>query len=93
MSTIMPEITTYPSTNPSTNPTVAYISCLAPFYSESMSVQDKCIEILLKTSDGQDLAPEHLSLVVAAINGEVTEIGKALIEELWSQVSSGAYRW
>ncbi len=77
---------------PSTNPTVAYITCPAPFYSESLNVQDKCAEILLKTNDGQDLAPEHLHLVIAAVNGELTETGKALIEELWSQVVDGSYR-
>lgn len=77
---------------PRMNQTVTFIECPAPFYSESMSVQDKCTEILLKTNDGQDLAPEHLHLVIAAVNGELTETGKALIGELWSQVSDGSYR-
>lgn len=53
---------------------------------------DKAIEILQKTTDGDDLTPQHLSLVEAAVNGWLTEEGQKAFEELYSNVLLGYQR-
>src|SRR6202161_4126692 len=43
---------------------------------------EKAIEILQRTHDGDDLAPQHLRLVELAVNDMVTEVGQAAFEQL-----------
>ena len=52
---------------------------------------EKAIAILQRTRDGDDLAPEHLSLVELAVNDMVSEAGQIAFERLYSEVAVGAY--
>lgn len=57
-----------------------------------MTVCDMPCDILQRTNDGDDLAPEHLKLLELAVNGELNDRGKALFEKLHQEVSEGRYR-
>lgn len=50
---------------------------------------DKSIEILRATNDGNDLSPPHLYLVECAVNGFLTDKGKAAFSDLLKQVRAG----
>ena len=52
---------------------------------------EKAIEILQRTRDGDDLAPEHLGLLELAVNDMLTEIGQTAFEQLYTRVASGNY--
>lgn len=55
---------------------------------------DQAIEILVKTSDGTDLAPQHLALIEAVVNAGrfgLTEKQEVAFSELYSAVSEGRY--
>src|SRR6266849_4844698 len=52
---------------------------------------EKAIEILQRTHDGDDLAPEHLKLIELAVNDVLTEIGQVAFEQLYTQVTGGTY--
>ena len=52
---------------------------------------EKAIEILQRTHDGDDLAPQHLRLVELAVNDMVTEVGQAAFEQLYTQISGNTY--
>jgi hypothetical protein len=52
---------------------------------------EKAIEILQRTHDGDDLAPQHLKLVELAVNDMVTEVGMAAFEQLYTQTTGGTY--
>lgn len=41
---------------------------------------EQAIELLQRTHDGDDLAPQHLRLVELAVNDLVTEVGQAAFE-------------
>ena len=43
----------------------------------SQSMCDKACEILQRTNDGDDLAPNHLWLVQEMVNGHLNERGEA----------------
>ena len=47
------------------------------------------LEIIQKTNDGNDLAPEQLSLVEAAVNGWLTESGEVAFHQLYESVEKG----
>src|SRR5437016_9064775 len=47
------------------------------------SLNDKALEIIRATHDGNDLSPPHLKLVESAVNGFLTEQGKLAFEELY----------
>ena len=60
-----------------------------------LEVHDRCeiaCEILKATNDGDDLAPEHLYLVQALVNGNITEKGIQLMIEVRDQVKSKTYK-
>jgi hypothetical protein len=59
---------------------------------DTESNSDKAIAILHATNDGNDLAPRHLSLLQAAVNGHLTPQGEAAFAELSTQVSAGTYQ-
>lgn len=50
---------------------------------------DVCADILKRTSDGDDLAPPHLSLVEAGINGQLNRASLANLGHLHRQVIGG----
>ena len=52
---------------------------------------EKAIEILQRTHDGDDLAPEHLKLIELAVNDVHTESGQVAFEQLHTQVTGGTY--
>src|SRR5260370_275345 len=52
---------------------------------------EKAIEILQRTHDGDDLAPQHLKLVELAVNDMVTEVGQAAFEQLYTQIAGNTY--
>jgi hypothetical protein len=52
---------------------------------------EKAIEILQRTHDGDDLAPQHLRLVELAVNDLVTEVGQAAFEQLYTEIASNTY--
>jgi hypothetical protein len=52
---------------------------------------EKAIEILQRTHDGDDLAPQHLKLVELAVNDMVTEVGQAAFEQLYTQINGSTY--
>ena len=52
---------------------------------------EKAIEILQRTHDGDDLAPQHLKLIELAVNDVLTEIGQVAFEQLYTQVTGGTY--
>ena len=52
---------------------------------------EKAIEILQRTHDGDDLAPQHLRLVELAVNDMVTEVGQAAFEQLYTQIAGNTY--
>lgn len=56
-----------------------------------MTSCEKAIEILQRTRDGDDLAPEHLRLLELAVNDMLTEIGQTAFEQLYIQVAGGTY--
>lgn len=47
------------------------------------TVIERAIEILRRTNDGDDLAPEHLGLVELAVNGRLNDAGTLAFEELY----------
>ena len=49
------------------------------------------LDIIRATEDGDKLHPHDLHLVEAAVNGFLTEEGKAAFEKLHSDVSAGRY--
>jgi hypothetical protein len=51
----------------------------------------KAIEILQRTHDGDDLAPQHLKLIELAVNDVLTESGQVAFEQLHTQVTGGTY--
>lgn len=58
----------------------------------SKSMHDQAIEILQKTNDGNDLAPEHLKLLEMTVNGLINEAGEIAFQELYQNVTSGYKR-
>jgi hypothetical protein len=50
---------------------------------------ESALEILRATRDGDDLAPEHLSLLQAAVNDHLNDAGKAAFQELVENVRGG----
>ena len=52
---------------------------------------EKAIEILQRTHDGDDLAPQHLKLIELAVNDVLTEIGQVAFVQLYTQVTGGTY--
>lgn len=58
----------------------------------SKSMHDQAIEILQKTNDGNDLAPEHLKLLEMTVNGLINEAGEIAFEELYQNVMKGYKR-
>ncbi len=50
---------------------------------------DKACEILHKTNDGDDLAPDHLKLLEMAVNGFLNDKGKAAFEQLYESTLKG----
>src|ERR1700724_3034459 len=56
-----------------------------------MTNYEKAIEILQRTHDGDDLAPQHLRLVELAVNDMVTEVGQAAFEQLYTQIAGNTY--
>src|SRR5258708_3667843 len=52
---------------------------------------EKAIEILQRTHDGDDLAPQHLRLVELAVNDMVTEVGQAAFEQLYNHIAGNTY--
>lgn len=57
-----------------------------------MTTCDMAISILRETNDGNNLAPEHLSLVEGAVNGWLTEQGVEAFQDLYKQVAAGYKR-
>jgi len=55
----------------------------------SESMIDKACAILRATHDGNDLAPEHLSIVQAAVNRGLSETGEVAFEKLYQDVLAG----
>jgi hypothetical protein len=53
---------------------------------------DLACEILQRTQDGDDLAPEHLYLLQCAVNDHLTESGIALFCEIHRKVMNNEYR-
>jgi len=56
-----------------------------------MTTCEKAIDILQRTRDGDDLAPEHLSLIELAVNDMVSEVGEIAFEQLYTEVAGGTY--
>jgi len=56
-----------------------------------MTTCEKAVEILQRTRDGDDLAPEHLSLIELAVNDMVSEVGEIAFEQLYTEVAGGTY--
>ncbi len=54
-----------------------------------MIVIEQSIEILEETHDGDDLTPQDLRLVEAAVNGWLSETGKVAFDELYRRVQRG----
>jgi hypothetical protein len=52
---------------------------------------EKAIEILQRTHDGDDLAPQHLKLIELAVNDMLTEIGQVAFEQLYTLATGGTY--
>jgi len=52
---------------------------------------DAACEIILATSDGNDLSPPDLRLLQATLNGYVTEAGEQAFEDLHRRVMAGTY--
>jgi hypothetical protein len=59
---------------------------------ETMTYIDMALEILQKTHDGNDLAPEHLGLLELAVNGYMSEIGEVAFVELYQNAKNGYVR-
>ena len=59
--------------------------------SESISTCGLACEILERTDDGNELAPEHLKLLEHAVNGFLNETGMKVFATLHAQVVEGAY--
>ena len=57
-----------------------------------MSTCDLAIEILHATSDGDDLAPEHLKLIELAVNGDLNAYGEQEFARLVDNVRGGYQR-
>ncbi|MDD5701049.1 MAG: hypothetical protein PHU23_03270 [Dehalococcoidales bacterium] len=60
-----------------------------------MDVHERCeiaCEILQKTHDGDDLAPEHLYLLQNVVNGWVTKAGEEAFQIIHAQVMAGTYK-
>ena len=55
------------------------------------SLIEQSIEILRDSRDGEDLDPAHLSLVEAAVNNNLTELGVQAFEQLYAEVTSAQY--
>lgn len=55
------------------------------------SLIEQSIEILRDSRDGEDLDPAHLSLVEAAVNNNLTELGVHAFCQLHAEVTSGKY--
>ncbi len=56
---------------------------------KTFNVSEAAIEILTKTSDGDDLIPVHLKLVEHAVNGFLNEKGITALKVLLDTVRSG----
>lgn len=52
---------------------------------------DKACEILSKTNDGEDLAPQHLYLLQEMVNGHLNETGEEKFYKLWESVVQTGY--
>jgi hypothetical protein len=50
---------------------------------------EPALEILRATRDGDDLAPQHLALLQAAVNGHLSKKGQAAFQELVESVRNG----
>lgn len=57
-----------------------------------MNICEMACEIVRRTNDGDQLAPEHLRLVENAVNGFLNGLGKEKFRELYEEVLSGRYR-
>jgi hypothetical protein len=62
-------------------------------YTESMTLADKLVAILLKSHDGAELDPRDLYWHREAVTENLTETGMALFEELWNQIAAGMYQY
>lgn len=56
-----------------------------------MTTNEKALEILSKTSDGNKLAPRDLYLLQEAVNGNLSELGMQAFDKLHEQVNAGTY--
>lgn len=54
---------------------------------------EPALEIIRATNDGDKLAPQHLKLVEAAVNGFLNEAGEKAFQYLHADVLAGTYRW
>lgn len=60
----------------------------------TIDVHERCeiaCEILQRTNDGDDLAPEHLYLLQELVNGNINDRGVTLCRQIHSQVMTGNY--
>ncbi len=57
-----------------------------------MNFCEMACDILVKTSDGDKLSPEHLKLLEMAVNGFLNEKGETKFKELHETVTAGKYR-
>ena len=55
--------------------------------------QDKVIEILRKTNDGNNLNPHDLKLVEMKINGYLNETGEQAFQKLYHDIMNETPRW
>jgi len=53
---------------------------------------EEAIEVLQLTNDGDDLAPQDLSLLQGAVNGHLTETGLATFDDLHDRCKAGSYQ-
>lgn len=56
------------------------------------SVYDKAIAILQATEDGNELAPEHLSLLQLVVNNDGDEAADVAFDALYDQVMASSYK-
>ena len=60
-------------------------------FDEIKSACDMACEILKLTNDGDDLEPSDLKLTESAVNGVLSDKGKAVFEKLHERVTTGIY--
>lgn len=55
-------------------------------------IADICCEILERTHDGDDLSPQHLSMIQWAANDQLNDAGITELKKLHAQVMGGVYK-